>query len=620
MEDKRLERALSWAGSGGTALALATLMIAAMYATTPDGQSPVAEIAPCFSAGCTTASTAAHPAVKAAPAKPVHKGRITSPSTTTAKPAPVHVTAAPSWSTALPSRKLSAPVVAMAAANNALVMVGSDGGVFPIGEAGFFGSLAGKDLAGRIAGVAVAPISGGYWLAGDDGGVFSLNAPYFGSLGKVKLAAPVVGIAATPTGSGYWLASADGGVFGFGDARFLGSLSRVHLAKPVVAIMSTPSGEGYWLVSADGGVFPFGDATFKGSLGGRHLAKPVVAATPTVTGLGYWLVSADGGVFSFGDATYHGNAIAKHPSTAVSAIVPSATDGGYWLADQSGAVYAFGDAQEVVVAGTKPKPRPLGRPAAHPAPPAKVQHAPVTAQPHAHIHTDFTEYRRGQSGYDVSMYQCSNMPPQAAVSVVQVTGGGLDQPPNPCYVQEAQWAGPNMSAYIYMDGLPSSPPAAAWNGPAGNCDTADIGCQSYNYGYNEAVLYVRSSRMRGVDPKLWWLDVERYSNWTSVASNELVIQGALDGLKAVHTVSGVYSTKAQWDEITGGMSIRGEMEWVPGAGNMTGPGYSAVNMCNSPRHYTFGGGVLEIVQFGYQGPFPGSYAGPTTYDQDYACW
>ncbi|HET6794200.1 MAG TPA: hypothetical protein VFH45_07155, partial [Acidimicrobiales bacterium] len=505
-----------------------------------------------------------------------------------------------------------------AAADNAWVMVGSDGGVFPIGEAGFFGSLAGKDLAGRIAGVAVDPVRGGYWLAGDDGGVFSLNASYYGSLAKVRLSAPIVGIAATPTGSGYWLASADGGVFGFGDARFLGSLSRVRLAKPVVAIMSTPTGEGYWLVSADGGVFPFGDAKFVGSLGGHHLAKPVVAVARTATGRGYWLASADGGVFNFGDATYHGNAVAKHPSSPVSAIAPSATGGGYWLADQKGAVYAFGDARQVVITGTQ-KARPAARPAAHSARRAPAHAAPV-AGPRANVHSDFTEYRRGQSGYDVSMYQCSNMPPPAAVSVVQVTGGGLDQPPNPCYVQEAQWAGSNMSAYIYMDGLPSSPPATAWNGPAGTCSAADVGCQSYNYGFNEAALYVRSSRMQGVDPKLWWLDVERYSNWTSVASNALVIRGALDGLKAMHTVSGVYSTRPQWDEITGGMRIRGEMEWVPGAGNMTGPGYSAFNMCHSPGAYTFGGGVLEIVQFGYQGPFTGSYVGPTTYDQDYACW
>ena len=55
------------------------------------------------------------------------------------------------------NEKLAAPVVAMASANKSLVMVGADGGVFPIGHARYYGSLGGKRLAGRIVGVATDP-------------------------------------------------------------------------------------------------------------------------------------------------------------------------------------------------------------------------------------------------------------------------------------------------------------------------------------------------------------------------------------------------------------------------------------------------------------------------------
>jgi N-acetylmuramoyl-L-alanine amidase len=55
--------------------------------------------------------------------------------------------------------------------------------------------------------MAATPDGGGYWFVASDGGVFSYgDARYFGSLGGTQLAAPVVGMAADPGGSGYWLA------------------------------------------------------------------------------------------------------------------------------------------------------------------------------------------------------------------------------------------------------------------------------------------------------------------------------------------------------------------------------------------------------------------------------
>lgn len=78
------------------------------------------------------------------------------------------------------------------------------------------------------------PSGKGYWIVGSDGGVFTYgDAGFYGSVPgikpPVKLNAPIVGMAATPTGLGYWLLGKDGGVFTFGDAGFYGSaVGAVH--------------------------------------------------------------------------------------------------------------------------------------------------------------------------------------------------------------------------------------------------------------------------------------------------------------------------------------------------------------------------------------------------------
>ena len=123
----------------------------------------------------------------------------------------------------------------------------------------------------------------------------------------VHLNAPVVSVEATPTGRGYWMAAEDGGVFTFGDAMFWGSLGGVHLNAPIVEIIGSPSGGGYALIAADGGVFTFGDFRFVGSLGGTHLNAPIVGAEASDSGGGYILVGSDGGAFTFGDVAFAGS-------------------------------------------------------------------------------------------------------------------------------------------------------------------------------------------------------------------------------------------------------------------------------------------------------------------------
>ncbi|HET6966521.1 MAG TPA: hypothetical protein VFH58_17245 [Acidimicrobiales bacterium] len=462
--------------------------------------------------------------------------------------------------------QLSRPMVGGSATPSGMGywLVASDGGIFSYGDARFWGSTGGIRLNRPIVAMAADPVTGGYWMVASDGGVFAFNAPFYGSTGGITLNKPVVGIAPSPTGHGYWLVASDGGVFAFGDARFRGSTGGIQLAKPVVGISATPDGGGYWMAASDGGIFAFGNARFYGSTGSVRLNAPVVGMSATPSGGGYWLAASDGGVFSFGNAPYLGTS-GTSGSPPIVAIMSTAH--GYSL------------------------------------PP-------------------------GATGYDVSQWQCSYYAPGAslppahpAIGIVQASGGAIDKyQPAQCYPLEAQWAGPNMSAYIYMDPLPSPGAPKSMSGPAGNCAPSDTNCQSYNYGYNWAATWVAYAHANNTHPTLWWLDVEvpapGASGFSTAASaqpgNSRVIAGAVAGLKASGVTPGIYSTHLQWTEITGGqVSFPGIALWVPGASTVS----DAQNMCTNPDadHAPFAGGRTILIQYGY-GVSP-----PPQWDQDYAC-
>src|SRR5438067_1436992 len=83
--------------------------------------------------------------------------------------------------------------------------------------------------------------SGGYWLAGGDGGVFSFNVDFYGSTGDIRMNKPIVGLVADPSGPGYWFVASDGGIFAFGHAAFFGSAGSVRLNQPIVGMAATSS-------------------------------------------------------------------------------------------------------------------------------------------------------------------------------------------------------------------------------------------------------------------------------------------------------------------------------------------------------------------------------------------
>ena len=221
-------------------------------------------------------------------------------------------------------------------------VAGADGGVFSLGDAPFYGSAGNLRLRSPIVGMAPTPSGKGYWLVAADGGVFAYgDAPFKGSTGGRRINAPIVGMAPTPTGQGYWLAASDGGVFAFGDAGFFGSMGGTRLNRPVVGIAATAGGLGYRLAASDGGVFAFGDARFHGSTGGIRLNSPIVSMKSTVSGRGYWLAAEDGGVFAFGDAPFRGSMGGRRLNAPVVGIDPTGTSQGYFLVGRDGGIYAL---------------------------------------------------------------------------------------------------------------------------------------------------------------------------------------------------------------------------------------------------------------------------------------
>ncbi|MHB1535452.1 MAG: hypothetical protein ACYC1D_12750 [Acidimicrobiales bacterium] len=473
--------------------------------------------------------------------------------------------------------------------------VTADGGVYGFGTANM-GELRVGSLNAPIVGSAATPDGGGYWLVASDGGIFSFgDAGFYGSAGNISLNRPIVGMAPTPDGRGYWLVASDGGVFSYGDARFYGSTGNIVLNRPVVGVAAAPGGGGYWLVASDGGIFSFGAVRFYGSTGNIALNRPIVGMAAAPGGDGYWLVASDGGIFSFGAVRFYGstgNIVLNRPVVGMAAAPGG---GGYWLVASDGGIFNFGDARfegsAAALGGLAPV-------------------VSISVTPRGFL------YPVGSTGWDVSNYQCpTGLPAGRAFAVVEVAGA-INGYANSCYAYEAAWAGPNMAAYIFMNGLPAPAPAESLAGPAGTCN-GDVNCESYNFGWYWARHWVSHSEALGVDPTVWWLDVEgpcAYWQCGVVAGNAQVISGAVQALRSLGLTAGIYSTPLQWGEIAGSLAFPGIPVWAAGAGNVTGGYYSAVSYCTNDA---FAGGTVTLVQYGYTG---GGYTGPAVADdQDYAC-
>jgi hypothetical protein len=238
-------------------------------------------------------------------------------------------------------------------------LVGSDGGIFNFGSAGFHGSTGSMHLQRPVVGITPTSDRNGYWLVASDGGIFAFgDAGFFGSIPGAglhpagsgvpnSLNAPIVGMVPSSDGGGYFLVASDGGVFAFGDAKFAGSCPGIGGCNgKAVAVMPDATGNGYWVVTSSGSVYPFGDAVDYGAPGAQAGAITSAAATPD--GDGYWILSGNGQVFNFGNAAAlggppGGSAGGLDPANA---IFDTSDGGGYWVATALGQVSAFGDAPD----------------------------------------------------------------------------------------------------------------------------------------------------------------------------------------------------------------------------------------------------------------------------------
>jgi hypothetical protein len=175
------------------------------------------------------------------------------------------------------------------------------------------------------------------------------------------------------------------------------------------------------------------------------------------------------------------------------------------------------------------------------------------------------------AGYDVSYPQCHGSYPSSPIFGVVGVNGGLARNANPCLSAELQWARdapgqtrpkqPSLSLYIdtgnpgahHVTDWPKAGTASAY----GACNGLLTNACSYVYGEQRAAYSYRL--VAALDPVTarsapWWLDVELELSWAGTYQlNIAALQGFIAGLRHVGASGriGIYSTAAQWKEITG---------------------------------------------------------------------
>jgi hypothetical protein len=174
-------------------------------------------------------------------------------------------------------------------------------------------------------------------------------------------------------------------------------------------------------------------------------------------------------------------------------------------------------------------------------------------------------------GYDVSYPQCSTSYPSNPLFGIVGVNGGLANNANPCISGELGWARdtpgqerpkqPRLSLYINT-GNPGSHHVTDWpsGGTApsyGACNGLLTNACSYIYGEQRAAYSYRL--VAAPDPGAakaapWWLDVEVIASWAGTYQlNIAALQGFIAGVRNAGASGpiGIYSTGAQWKEITG---------------------------------------------------------------------
>jgi hypothetical protein len=221
-------------------------------------------------------------------------------------------------------------------------------------------------------------------------------------------------------------------------------------------------------------------------------------------------------------------------------------------------------------------------------------------------------------GYDISWVQCGGQFPKNAVFGVVGVSQGLPFHDNPCVVAEYRWAAAasidlgwaaagSYDVGFYVNAANPGAQSVHWTAPGPRaCSGAsgDRGC-AYNYGYNAArhAFEYTAAKTEAAAGKAWWLDIETANSWSAdVSSNRADIQGMLDYLNSQPGVTpGIYSTGAQWTQITGGAGLASTPVWRPATQNHAPP----PTFCTSAHSFT--GESVTMVQYP-AGSFDGDYA------------
>lgn len=216
-------------------------------------------------------------------------------------------------------------------------------------------------------------------------------------------------------------------------------------------------------------------------------------------------------------------------------------------------------------------------------------------------------------GFDLSWPQCNDDHPEHIGFAIVGVDGGRVYKPNPCLVEQLEWAGEGGDLYINTAN-PGPRQSEYW--PSGvdqprHCDTDELpGAQTtscaYVYGWNAAAdsygrardAYVELGWLDDDNDRLssditWWLDVETANSWMRNRElNVASLHGAVDYLESVGAEDiGFYSTPLLWWRITAGTDdFADHAAWHAGGHTQE----EAVERCG---HDAFTGGSLRFVQW-----------------------
>lgn len=232
---------------------------------------------------------------------------------------------------------------------------------------------------------------------------------------------------------------------------------------------------------------------------------------------------------------------------------------------------------------------------------------------HAGAAASVDPYAAGSSGYDYSYIQCGKSAPALSFSVIGVNAGYPFTYYSNCLGAEYN-ASPAGSRALYVNtGYDPSYTAIDGRHTTQDCATASAGVAAgtgqqaaWAVGCSEAERDVDYATSQGAtpNPTAWWLDVETANSWstTDLSLNRYTLQGLVDELRVLSASPvGIYSTAAQWQQVTGGYQPAVDGTWLA-TGQRTLR--RARSYCTTP---SFTGAPVWLVQY------------VSTYDHDYAC-